>query len=126
MSRYEVLERLRPNWAISKEEDYLTEQPGWAVHSLMNGEYYERLSWGKTVPAAIKVAEAYVAQEEREQAERDADYARRKAAGLLTPIEVAGGCVPSVWSEEMARVISEPSVLLSSVNRAYESEVVKP
>jgi hypothetical protein len=58
MTTDEALERLRPNWVLSKDEDYATDEMGWAVESLMNGEVYERLGWGKTVTEAIEAAEA--------------------------------------------------------------------
>jgi len=129
MTTDEALARLRPDWTLSKDaEDYQSDELGWAVHSQMNGEMSWRLGWGKTIVEAIEAAEAKVEQEEREQAARDADYARRKAAGQLTPLERAGEYTTAMWSREVAIAVEIESkvtipYLANLVNRSYEREI---
>lgn len=125
MTTDEALTRLRDDWSLSKDDDYRTDEPGWAVYSLMNGEIYERLGWGRTPVEAIDAAEAQIVVNEREQAERDADYARRKAAGQLTALEKASDGTAALWTTAVLAEIEGPSILAGLVNRAYEGEIAE-
>lgn len=119
----DALERLRDDWALQRGAHHLTDEPGWTVSLVMNGESIEWLGWGRTPTEAIEAAEAAVTTREREEAERRADYERRKAAGLLTPLEIASEHTGAIWSAQVMRAIETPSLLLARINRSYEGEV---
>lgn len=83
----DVLDTLPDDWCIYRDG------AGWSVGKIDDdfecGGY--SVSWladGATPAAAITAARARVEQDEREDEERRADYARRKAAGELTSPEM--------------------------------------
>lgn len=123
MTTDEALERLRPDWALSHSDGT------WTVSRIDDdvdaGDVLSFLASGTNITEAIDAAEIKVEQEACEQAARHADYARRKAAGKLTPLEIANEHVAQMWSGEVFRTINTPSVLADWVNRAYEGEIVQ-
>ena len=70
-------------------------------------------------------AEAKAAEDEREVAERHADYERRKVAGELTPMEIASAFVPSLWAGELSKIGDTVTIphFANLVNRSFEDEV---
>ena len=97
-------------WSVGKiDEDY--ECGGYSVSWLASG---------LTPEAAIVAARARVEQDEREAADRRADYERRKAAGQLTPLEIAGDLWSDAMAKEVLRMATTESVLARLVNREFE------
>lgn len=125
MTTEEALARLRPDWVLSRGIDYQTDEVGWSVSYAPNGEGLWQLGWGRTVTEAIETAEVKAAEEEREEAERRADYERRRAAGQLTMLERAAAFIPEVWVSEAVRMGDTVKIprFANLVNRSFEDEV---
>ena len=84
MTTDEALARMRDNWALSRDEDYDDPEaalPRWGVWRVSNGEMLDQVGSGATVAEAILDADAQTLRIEQEEAERQADYERRRAAG---------------------------------------------
>lgn len=123
MTTDEALLSLRPDWHLSRGDDVETSEAGWVVSYAPNGEGLWRLGWGATVADAVAAAVQQAEREEREEAERRADYARRKAAGQLTDLERIGEEMVGIWAEPLLAHVEATSVLASRIDRAYETVV---
>ena len=115
MTTDEALARLRSDWSLGRGDNYLTDEPGWAVCLLMNGKQSQRLGWAKTVVEAIEAAEVKAAQNEIEEAER------RKADGQLTPVEKASSFVHTIWASKLDSYKETNSLTSQIVNQSFES-----
>lgn len=125
MTTDEALARLRRDWHLARGINFRTDEPGWSVSYAPNGEGLWELGWGKTVVEAIEAAEIKAAEEEREEAERRADYERRRAAVQLTLLERTAAFIPTAWEAE-ARNFGDAVAIpkfANLVNRSFEDEV---
>lgn len=120
----EVLARLRPEWALFRDEDY-----GWRIEERsegFEGDYLSLLAIESTIAEAIAAAEVKVAENERRDAEQRADYERRRIAGKLTPMERIGEWIPPVWDTVFTDAVEGNSVLARRINREYENWAKDP
>ena len=108
MTTDEALARLRSDWSLGRGDNYLTDEPGWAVCLLMNGKQSQRLGWAKTVAEAIEAAEVKAAEDNRERSER------------IATVAAGSGYLPEIW-EDLAASFRDTNTLLDTfVNRAFE------
>lgn len=120
----DALERLRPDWTIRRDD------AGYHVYHVVAGpdpqEGEPTIRWlarGDTLAEAVASAEAVVADAERREAERRADYERRKAAGLLTDWELLNERIAPVWSSAVPDALRFSRVLSTFVDRTFEREL---
>lgn len=104
----EIEAHLPEGWTIWPDADSAVWNVGKIDDDFECGGYsVSYLASGQSPAEAISAARAKVDDDEREQAERRADYERRKAAGELTPLEVAGAYIPRIWSSQIVRGLAE-------------------
>ena len=97
-------------WSIGKiDEDF--ECGGYSVSWLASGQ---------TPAKAIAAARARIEQDEREAAERRADYAWRKAAGQLSPLEIVGEYTAAMFTEQVLRMAEINTVAARLITRGFE------
>lgn len=123
MTTEEALAQLRPDWHLSRGDNYRTDEPGWSVGYAPNGEVLEEIGWGTTVAEAIEAAALRVEREEREQVEQIADYARRQAAGELTPEDHAREMFGVGWVAQIKDDVQTLGILSGVVDQSFEAEI---